>query len=65
MLSCLSGILREYLKDRSLLYGALWNQRRMKIQLRVVQRSILGSDICNASYDSLLWLGMTHACEEQ
>lgn len=54
----LCRILRNYLKDRTLLCETSNGTRRVKITAGAAQGSILGPDLWNASYDDILRLEM-------
>lgn len=51
-------ILDDYLKDRVLVYDTLEGEKRIPITSGAAQGSILGPDLWNVAYDSLLRLSM-------
>ena len=59
----LNRILRDYLKNRRLLYQTCERQKERTVTAGAAQGSVLGPDLWNLAYDSLLkleisWSGM-------
>lgn len=54
----LMRIIRNYLKDRVLIYDTTGGTRRFEVTSGAAQGSILGPDLWNASYDEILKLEM-------
>ena len=51
-------MIRDYLCDRTLLYDTTSGCRIKEVTAGAAQGSILGPDLWNASYDSILWMDM-------
>lgn len=56
----LSRVIRNYLKDRELIYNTAEGQKKIKVTSGAAQGSILGPDLWNVSYDEIFDIELPH-----